>query len=210
VEDDDTVTPPCCDDDFLSGPFRTEAARDLGVRGFMTLWRGERRAISELTADVPLVGALTAAGRLELDDDGILVGAHGLTARATAHRIEHAGGTVNTWCSLDAIGIPAALTIAATAVTACPHCGSELRVMLQTGRASAQPDVRLWIPGGRCSHLVEDFCQHANLYCSRQHLAAVVSPDRPGRAVDVAEAAAIGRVTWHDVAEARHVLDEQS
>ena len=76
------MTGPRCDDDFLSGSFGSEAARDLAVRGFLALWRGERRAITELTTDLPMVRALTAAGRIELDDAGILVGAHGLTARA--------------------------------------------------------------------------------------------------------------------------------
>ena len=204
------MTGPHLDDDFLSGSFGSEAARDLAVRGFLALWRGERRAITELTTDLPMVRALTAAGRVELDDAAILVGARGLTARATAHRIEHAGGTVNTWCALCAIGIPAALTLTATAVTACPHCGSELRVLLQAGRARAQPDVSLWLPGGPCSQLVEDFCRHANLYCSRDHLTAVVRPDRPGQAIDVAEAAAIGRLTWRDVAAAGQLLEEQS
>ena len=204
------MTAPRLDNDFLSRPFGTEAARELSVRGFVALWRGERRAITELTPDLPMLGALTAAGCIELDDAGILLGAHGLTARATAHRIEHAGGSVNTWCALDAIGIPAALTLTATAVTVCSHCGNELRVMLEASRASAQPDVSLWLPGGPCSHLVEDFCRHANLYCSRDHLTAVVPPDRPGRAVDVAEAAAIGRLTWRDVAAVRQLLEERS
>ena len=204
------MTAPRFDDDFLSRPFGTGAARQLGVRGFVALWRGERRAITELTTNLAMLGALKAAGSIELDDAGILVGAHGLTARATAHRIEHAGGSVHTWCALDAIGIPAALTLTATAVTVCPHCGNDLRVMLEAGRAHAQADVSLWLPGGPCSHLVEDFCRHANLYCSRDHLTAVVPPDRPGRAVDVAEAAAIGRLTWRDVAAVRQLLEERS
>ena len=72
------MTAPRFDDEFPSGPFGSEAARDLGVRGFLALWRGERRAITELTTDLPMVEALTAAGRVELDDAGILVGAHGL------------------------------------------------------------------------------------------------------------------------------------
>ena len=203
------MTGPCCDDDLLNGPYGSESARELGVRGFVALWRGERRAISELTTDHPMVRALTAAGRLELDHDGVLIGLHGLTARATGHRIEHPGGVVHTWCALDAIGIPAAVALDATAVTTCPHCGRELRVMIQAGHASARPDVRLWLPGGPCAHLVEDFCQHANLYCSRDHLTAVVTSNRPGRAVDVNEAAAIGRTTWRDVA-VRQLMEESS
>ena len=189
------------DVDLLSGPHLGPAARELGVRGFLTLWRGERRTISELTTDLPMARALAEGGRLEVDDDGVLVGVHGLVARATAHRIEHAGGTVHTWCALDAIGIPAALLLDATAVTACPCCGAELRVVLRAGDPSAETDLRLWLPAGPCTHLVEEFCRHTNLYCNHAHLASVVPPDQPGRAIDVTEAAAIGRTTWRDVAE---------
>ncbi|HEX6238733.1 MAG TPA: hypothetical protein VFZ68_16145, partial [Acidimicrobiales bacterium] len=60
--------------------------------------------------------------------------------------------------------------------------------------------MRLWLPGGECTHLVDDFCRHANLYCDADHLAAVVRPATPGTAVTVTEAAAVGRVTWDDVA----------
>jgi hypothetical protein len=70
--------------------------------------------------------------------------------------------------------------------------------------------VSLWLPGGPCSHLVEDFCRHANLYCSRDHLTAVVPPDRTGQTVDVGEAAAIGRLSWRDVAVAGQLPDEQA
>ena len=200
------MTAPRCDEDLLSGPYGSQAARDLGVRGFIALWRDERRAITELTTELPMARALSAAGRLELDDHDILVGVHGLAARATPHRIEHAGGTVHTWCALDAIGIPAALVLDATAVTACPCCGDELRVSLRAGHPSADPDVRLWLPAGPCSHLVEDFCRHTNLYCNPAHLASVVPPDQPGQAIDVAAAAATGRPTWRDVAAAKQDL----
>jgi hypothetical protein len=60
--------------------------------------------------------------------------------------------------------------------------------------------VRLWLPGGRCEHVVDDFCAHANLYCDRQHLTSAVSRDRPGRVLTVAEIVDIGRQTWNDVA----------
>jgi Alkylmercury lyase len=199
----------CRDQDLLSGVGSSQTARDLGVRGFITLWRGERRPITELTNNVGMVRALSAAGRLELDDDGILVAVHGLVARPTAHRIEHARGSIHTWCALDAIGIPAALALDATAITACPRCDVEVRVVLRGGESSAEPGVRLWLPSGPCSHLVDDFCRHANLYCSPEHLASVVPAGQPGQAVDVAAAAAIGRTSWHDVAELTQHLTEE-
>jgi hypothetical protein len=104
---------------------------------------------------------------------------------------------------LDAIGIPAALAIDATAVTSCPTCDVELRVELREGEpVGTEEPLRLWLPEGRCDHLVEDFCSHANLYCTSEHLAATVPKGSPGRIVAVADAAAIGRQTWDDAAAA--------
>ena len=205
------MTDSCCDNNLLSGAEASRSARDhLGVRGFVALWRGERRTVTELTTDLATVQALRDAGRLELGDDGVLVGVHGLVARPTSHRIEHSGGNVHTWCAFDAIGIPAALGLDATAVTACAHCAAEVRVTFRDGEPGAGAGVRLWVPGGSLSHLVADFCRHANLYCNPEHLAAVVSSDQPGRSVDVGEAASIGRHTWRDVAAIGHELIEET
>jgi hypothetical protein len=128
---------------------------------------------------------------------------HGLVARTTRHRIEHASGVVHTWCALDAIGIAAALAIDATAVTSCGTCDSELRVVLRGGEPvdTAGP-LRLWLPEGPCDHLVADFCNHANLYCSSGHLTATVPRGSTGRMMTVADTAAIGRQTWADAAAA--------
>jgi hypothetical protein len=110
-----------------------EAARRLAVDGFMALWCGERRFIADLTDEPRVVDDLVAAGRLEVDEHGVLIGVHGLVTRPTRHRIAHTEGAVNTWCALDAIGIPAALGIDADAITSCPACEAELRVTLHRG-----------------------------------------------------------------------------
>jgi Alkylmercury lyase len=162
------------------------AARRLGVEGFVALWRGERVTATDLCDDPMVIDAQVRSGRLEVDDAGVVVGVHGLTARPTRHRIECGDAAVHTLCALDAIGIPAALAIDATAVTSCPRCGIELR---------------LWLPEGRCDHLVEDFCNNANLYCRNDHLTATATK-ASGRALTVADVIAIGRATWADVADA--------
>jgi hypothetical protein len=179
-----------------------EAARRLAVDGFVALWRGERRFITDLTDASRVVGDLVTAGRLEVDEHGVLIGVHGLVSRPTRHHIAHTQGTVNTWCALDAIGIPAALGIDADAITSCPACETELRVTLHRGVPVDRGAMRLWLPTSRCAHLVEDFCYHANLYCDHDHLSWAVAGQSAGRAIGVAEVAAIGRQTWSDVADA--------
>jgi hypothetical protein len=193
----------CCDPVFLDGPDAAAAAGRLGVLGFVALWGGQRPAVASLCDDPTVVEAQKHAGRLEVDDAGLLVGVHGLVARTTRHRIDHPAGAVHTWCALDAIGIPAALAIDATAVTSCPTCDVELRVELCQGEpVDTEEPLRLWLPEGICDHLVEDFCDHANLYCSPEHLSATVPKGSPGRIATVADAVAIGRQTWDDAAAA--------
>jgi alkylmercury lyase len=182
---------------------RFGAMRRLAVAGFVALWRGERVMVAELCDDPAVIDAQLRAGRVEVDDAGVVLGVHGLTARATRHRIERGNSIVQTWCALDAIGIPAALAIDATAATSCPTCGTELKVVLRGGEPVDTADaLRLWLPEGLCEHLVEDFCNHANLYCSADHLTANAPNKAPGRVLTVAEAVAIGRHTWADAAAA--------
>ena len=185
--------------DLPAGPVVSATGRQLRVAGFVALWRGERVSVADLADDTATVEALVDAGRLQLDDQGVVVGVHGLAARPTAHRVEHAGGVVHTWCALDAIGIPAALALDAAMVSTCPACGAALRVTLDAGVPADDGVMRLWLPGGQCTHLVEDFCRHANLYCTADHVASKVAPGTPGWAVTVTDAAGIGRVEWADV-----------
>lgn len=152
-----------CDAISLDGPDVAAGAGRLGVLGFVALWRAERPAVASLCDDPAVVEAQVQGGRLEVDEAGLLVGVHGLVARTTRHRIDHAAGAVHTWCALDAIGIPAALAIDATAVTSCTTCDVELRVELREGEpVGTEEPLRLWLPEGRGDHLVEYFCSHAN------------------------------------------------
>ncbi len=192
------------DDAGFEGPV-VEAVRRIGVAGFQALWSGRRVTLADLLGDDAAVTAaiehLRARGRIELSDDGCLVAVHGLARRPTRHRIEYAGGIVNTWCALDAIGIPAALGIDALARTQCPTCGAGLTVTLTRGRAQGPPGAVLWYPEVHRGHLVDDFCSKANLFCALDHLEPWVG----GRAVTgtvltIDEVAELGRDAWAEVA----------
>lgn len=190
-----------CNDDLRPAVAVTAAEREFAVRGFAALWRGERPTITELGGDADTIEAMVGGGRLEVDAAGRLVAVHGLAAGTTAHRIEHGRGTVHTWCAFDAIGIPAALGVDADAVTTCPTCGRRLRITLIGGHPVENLALRLWLPVGDCAHLVDDFCRHANLYCDDDHLTAAELGEH-GQVLTFADAAAIGRATWQDVATA--------
>jgi hypothetical protein len=176
-----TLPDPCCDPVPLDGPDSDAAGKRLALAGFVALWRGETVRIADLADDPIVVETLQRGGRVEIDDAGVLVGIHGLVARP--------------------IGIPAALGVTAEAVTSCPGCDAELRVRLTDGRPEVDQGYVLWLPEGPCGHLVEDFCNHTNLYCTREHLDMTVQ-HAPGRVITVADTADIGRDTWADAAKA--------
>jgi hypothetical protein len=186
-----------------------EMVRRLAIAGFWALWQGEPATVDEISSgDAALLAAavehLRAGGRIEILDDGRLLAVHGLTRRETPHRIEHAAGTVNTWCALDAIGIPAALAIDARALTRCPTCGRSLAVAVTKGEPEPHPNAVLWYPetGDCCEHLLDDFCSGANLFCSDDHLREWIGGRDPrGTVMTVAQVAEVGRAAWSDVAD---------
>ena len=102
------------------------------------------------------------------------------------------------WCTLDAVGIPAALRLDAAIGTVCPHCGETLKVVVADGEASADMALQLFCPTSPCSDVRAEFCTRANLFCSAGHLDAwrAANRDVEGQSLDLAETVALGRAMW--------------
>jgi alkylmercury lyase len=200
------MMPDLFDDGDLN-PEAAETVRRIAIAGFHALWEGRTPTLNELVgvdaaALDEAVAHLQAVGRIEVAADGHVLAVHGLTRRTTRHRIEHLGGSVNTWCALDAIGIPAALGIDARARTTCPTCDGELVVTLVDGRPEPLPDAVLWYPETADSwdHLFDQFCSGANLFCSLAHLRERVGAGTAsGTVITIQEVAELGREAWADV-----------
>jgi alkylmercury lyase len=163
---------------------------------------GVAEAASRDTAGVAeAVSWLEAHGRLERDGD-MLVGAHGLTRRPTAHALVIGEQKLHTWCAYDAVAIPVAIGVTARAATTCPTCGRELVVDIAEGHLSDDAVPVLWMPLGPCENVMEDFCVHANLFCGPEHLDAWrhAAGDPPGEVVALARVPALARSAWADVA----------
>jgi alkylmercury lyase len=184
----------------------SDGALEVAATGFAALWRGRTPETGELLPARPELAAkvlagLVQSGRAEVDAAGGLVGVHGLTLRASRHHFVHAGRTHRTWCAFDSVGIPAALSLDATAHTDCPTCGRSLTVEMRGGETSDETLV-LWLPApGDRSNLIDDFCASADLYCSEDHLRECIELGRAsGRIAGLAAALALGRDTWADAA----------
>jgi Alkylmercury lyase len=188
-----------------------DVARALAAAGFAALWSETAVRPSALLPASPEAGeamaaALVSGGRAELDEEGRLRGIHGLTLRSTRHYIVHDGRVHWTWCAFDAIGIPSAFSLDATAHTDCPACRGPIAVAVNQGVPEDHRAV-LWLPAAAGSNLMSDFCAMADLYCSRDHLEQRIDiASMPGRMIDVSAGAALGRATWADVAHVGRTL----
>jgi alkylmercury lyase len=150
------------------------------------------------------LASLEAKGALEVDGDGRVIGAHGLTRRGTRHEIVTGQRRWHAWCALDAVGIPVALGLDAEVRTVCPACKLEIRLRVHRGAVNSTAGVPvLWLPGGPCGHVMDDFCASANLFCSAEHLDTWRrgAADPPGQPLTLEETADEGRRVWADVAE---------
>lgn len=138
-------------------------------------------------------------GAIDIDGDGRVEGIAGLTLRSTVHDLRIGPDLWHTWCALDAIGIPVALGIDADVPTSCPTCGRRLALSVRGGHLDgANGNEALWLPSAQCgSHLIDDFCSSASLFCDRDHLTEWA--DQTGAAgvgSDLGEVEEIGRMMW--------------
>jgi hypothetical protein len=153
------------------------AAAAFQRHAFAALLAGDTPRVADIAAVVSrdAVGVAKAItwlethGRVERDGDR-LVGAHGLTRRPTPHALTIGECSLHTRCAYDALAIPVALGVTARATTTCPTCHRELVIDIDRGHLPDDPARVLWMPLGRCGHVIDDFCAHANMFCSPEHL----------------------------------------
>ncbi|MPY93998.1 MAG: hypothetical protein GEV08_13320 [Acidimicrobiia bacterium] len=182
----------------------SDAALELAAAGFVALWHHRARHPAELLPGrgelaAEVLEALAQRGRAERDGHGRLVGVHGLTLRATRHAFVHDGRGHHTWCAFDAIGIPAALCLDATAHTDCPSCGRPLTVEIRAG-IPGDNRLALWLPAPAGGDLMAEFCALADLYCSAEHLHRRIDTQRAaGQVADLTTAVSRGCDTWSDM-----------
>lgn len=198
----------CCDMGGLLTNGLDTVAQLLVTRAFDALWHGTPPKPHDLADDdvdpaeaEEVFRRLATVGRCEPDAGGRVAGVHGITQNPTRHQIIHADGRHHTWCAFDAVGIPAALGIDATATTACPHCTTPTAIPIDNGHPGADTEMVVWLPSDPGEHLIADFCSQSNIFCSADHLGAWLTGRRcDGQALSVGDAADLGRRTWADVA----------
>lgn len=114
------------------------------------------------------IRTLADAGWLDLDIDGRVAGAAGLSLVKGPHRLTVAGAPFRTWCAYDALGIPAALGRDAELTTTCGQCERDVRLQFHDGRPDRAGPELLWLAEGGAD-LRGSFCSPTVLLCGPDH-----------------------------------------
>ncbi|MEO8461939.1 MAG: organomercurial lyase [Chloroflexota bacterium] len=144
---------------------------------------------------------LGAAGRIDRDASGRVLGAAGLTIADGPHGLTMSGHDYRTWCAFDALGIPAALRTDARLATSCAVCDREIEVEVVGGEAPANEPVRLWLSAGGAD-MRADFCTPTVMLCSLAHAEEWAGRQgQHGTILDLEAAAAEGATSWRSAAD---------
>lgn len=191
------------------GLTRTEV--EVRRAAFRSIKRGRAPDASDLAEATGLdveavevaVGSLAQKGQAVVDPERRVVGSAGLSLVPARHRLRLGQDEFQTWCAIDAIGIPAALGVDALAGTACPTCGRSIGIDFSEGRAAADGELRAWLPRQDCcTSVVDELCPDMNLFCSEAHLEEWHrrSGDPQGVVLTLRETEELGRTWWGDLA----------
>jgi alkylmercury lyase len=130
-----------------------------------------------------LTSALQQSTAVELDEDGNVVAAFGLSLNPTPHHFEVAGNALHAWCALDTLYIPVVIKQTARVESICPVTGAKIRLSVTPdGVESLEPaDAVLVIAvegASQCgASIQESFCDHVH-FLSSPEAASEWSADR--------------------------------
>jgi alkylmercury lyase len=141
------------------------------------------------------------AGRVELDDQGRLLGIAGLTIEPTHHKITVDGEERWTWCALDAVGILGALESDGTIRSVDPHSGDSIEIAFQSGEPTG--DAVLFILGGYEGIGARDnWCPLVNFFTNRHDAEAwATERELAGEIVSIRQISAEATAMWRPVTD---------
>jgi len=187
-------------------PPEVAALRSAGFR--LLLEHGQPVTPEQLAAEAGLseiqvtdLLATDLRGRVELDDDGNLLGLAGLTVAPTHHQLTIDAKTRWTWCALDAVGILAALEATGTIQSTHPNTGQGINIAFTNGQPDS--DAVLFILGGYDGGNVrEDWCPLVNFFSSTEDARAWVSENQlEGDVVSVTDITEEAAAMWRPVTD---------
>lgn len=146
-------------------------------------------------------------GRVQFNDEGLLVGVAGLTVEPSAHKINIDGATRYTWCALDAVGILGALGIDGSVHSTDPETGDPIDISFTDGIPDG--DATLFILGGYGGgNVISEWCPLVNFFASEDDATSwVEGKGLNGDIVSVAAIAHESAAMWLPVVDATAARD---
>jgi hypothetical protein len=188
-----------------------DAAGLLREAGFALLLRDHRPVgVAEIAeasgldvkAATGAITTLAAAGWLDVDESGQVIGSAGLSLAAGPHGLKLGDASFRTWCAYDSLGIAAALGADALVETTCGQCGAPINLAFHAGTPDRDSPERLWLADGGAD-LRGSFCAPTVLLCGEEHgLAWAEAQGGRGRLLDLIEGARQGADDWAGCADA--------
>lgn len=133
----------------------TPEEKTIRIKAFYRILEGKRSDIDELAFRTELtseqirkiIKGLIQHGMLVIDEQGAIVGSHGLSLTPTEHHLYINRQNLFTWCAVDAIGIPAALGVDAKIISKCFQCNEPIEITMVNGEIqySNKADSRIWV-----------------------------------------------------------------
>jgi len=133
----------------------TPEEKSIRLAAFYRILDGKQSSIDELALETGItanrvqqcIWDMADHGILVLDEQGAVVGSHGLSIIPTEHRLSIRGQTLFTWCAADAVGIPAALGVNAAIISTCFQCNEPIEITMTNGEVqySNHADTRIWV-----------------------------------------------------------------
>ena len=123
---------------------------------------------------------LQRAGLVQLDEDGYIVGAGGLTLTPTKHEMSINGRTFWGWCAFDVLGIFGALQAPGSARSVDPSTNEHFEVNFARG-VPQDTDLAIYVEDPVAGHSIRDgWCSKVNFFRSRAAAEAWVDGNTSG------------------------------
>ena len=147
-----------------------------------------------------VTSALEQSTAVELDKEGNVTGAFGLTLTPTPHRLQANCHELYAWCALDTLYIPGVIGQTAQVESTCPVTGTKIRLTVTPdGIEALEPAaavVAIAIPEApqACHSIRESFCGHVHFLGSREAVSEWSAKNQKTIVLSVDDAHKVGQI----------------
>jgi alkylmercury lyase len=148
-----------------------------------------------------LASAMEQSTAVELDEEGNVTAAFGLTLNPTPHRLRANGHEFHTWCALDTLYIPGVIGQTAQVESTCPVTETKIRLTVTLDGVEALEPVdavmAMAIPetAQACHNSIRDsFCDHVHFLASRDAASKWSANNQKTIVLSVDEAHKVGQI----------------